>query len=452
MASSVSSTSSYAPLFQAGGLASGLDTGSIVDALIQAESGPLNALKQKQSDYKVQISTLGSIASQLKDLQAAAKKLATSGAVSILPKTTYDDFSVSGSAKAEGNFAIKVTQVAKEARLRSKSFTSAQDASLITDGNLQFTIDGKDTVKIDTTGKTLADIAQSINANISGLTASVVSTDNGFYLNVARSTTGYATTADAALTVKTGLNLVLDPLQAAQNAQLTVDTLPVSRTTNTITNVIPGVTLQLTGASGVSNNVSFVSDASGTETALGTFVTAYNALAATLSSQLAPDPSQSYGASLIDFSSAQRIQNRMQTMLSTLVVSSGGVRTLADLGMEIQRDGTLSLDSATVEKAVAANPGAVNAIFSTAKTGIAAVLDTLVSTQTDSWDGALVLQQKSLQSSIQDMTDQQTSMQEYLDSERQRLTLQFANMETLLSGYQKATSYLTQVSNLKTNG
>jgi flagellar hook-associated protein 2 len=142
----------------------------------------------------------------------------------------------------------------------------------------------------------------------------------------------------------------------------------------------------------------------------------------------------------------------MQSMLSTLVVPTGKVRTLADLGMEMQRDGTLSLNSTTLDDAVASNPGAVNAIFNTAKTGIAAIVDTLVKTQADSWDGALVLQQQSLQSSITDMTDQQASIQDYLNSERQRLLTQFANMETLLSGYQKATSFLTQVSNVKSNG
>jgi flagellar capping protein FliD len=57
-----------------------------------------------------------------------------------------------------------------------------------------------------------------------------------------------------------------------------------------------------------------------------------------------------------------------------------------------------------------------------------------------------------LQSSISDLTDQETSAQAYLDAERQQLVAQFTNMETLISGYQSATSYLTQVANLKIGG
>jgi len=104
-----------------------------------------------------------------------------------------------------------------------------------------------------------------------------------------------------------------------------------------------------------------------------------------------------------------------------------------------------------MDNAVMADPGAANAIFSTAKTGIGALIDSLAKTQTNAWDGALVLQQQSLQSSIQDMTDQETSIQDYLDAEKQRLIEAFTNMESIVSGYQHATSYLNQVANLKQN-
>ena len=200
MASSVSSSTSSSSstatssltsaLFQASGIASGLDTNSIVNGLITAESGPLNQLKQKQTDYNVQISTLGTLVTQLQALQTAASDLATNGVVAIQPTASYSDFTVTGSAKTEGSYAINVQQVAKEAKMRSKSFTSAQDASVVADGNLVLSIDGKNSVTIDTTGKTLADVAEAINQNISGLNASVISTSSGYYLNVARKDTG----------------------------------------------------------------------------------------------------------------------------------------------------------------------------------------------------------------------------------------------------------------------
>jgi len=465
MASSVSSSTSTASttstatssltsgLFQASGIASGLDTTTIVNSLIQAESGPLTQLRQRQADYNVQISTAGTLATQLKDLQTAAANLASNGVVAIQPTETYSDFTVTGSAKVESTYSISIQKVAKQAKMRSTSFTSAQDASLVPDGQLQFAIDGTKTAQIDTTGKTLADIAESINQDISELSASVISTSTGYYLNVSRNDTGYAKTTGslAALTVQSDPGLGLTLQQSAQNAMLTIDGLSVERTSNTVSDVLDGVTLHLTGQSKVENEVTFAADSSGTEAALNTFVTAYNALAETVRGQLVTDPTQSYGDTLLGHSQMTTIQSAMQRMLSQVVVPTGSVRILADLGLELQQDGSLSLNSFALETAISKNPGAVNAIFSTAKTGISSVVKTLVDTQTSPLTGALTTQQKSLKSQISDLDDRATQMQSNLDAERQRLVAQFTAMEQLIAGFTSAGNYLTQVANSKTS-
>jgi flagellar hook-associated protein 2 len=463
MASSVSSSTSTASttstatssatssLFQASGIASGLDTTSIVNSLIQAESGPLNQLRQRQSDYNVQISTSATLVTQLKDLQTAASNLASNGVVSIQPTETYSDFTVTGSSKVESTYSISVQQVAKQAKMRSTSFTSAQDASVVPDGNLQFAIDGTETVKIDTTGKTLADIAEAINQNISQLSASVISTSTGYYLNVSRNDTGYdkATGADAALTLESDPGLGMTLRQSAQNAMLTIDGLPIERSSNTVSDALDGVTLHLTGESNVQNEVTFAADSSGTEAALNTFVTAYNTLAATVRSQLVTDPNQSYGDTLLGHTQMTTIQSGMQRLLSQVVVPSGAVRTLADLGLELQQDGSLYLNVYALDNAISKNPGAANAVFSTATSGISATVKTLVENQTSPLSGALTTQQKSLKSQISDMDDRATQMQSNLDAERKRLVAQFTAMEQLIAGFNSAGTYLTQVANLK---
>jgi flagellar hook-associated protein 2 len=442
-------TKSTGPLFQAGGLASGLDTNLIIDNLIAAQSAPLNRLKQRQSDYQVQISTLGTLQTQLQALQAASAALSTNGVVAIQPNSTFSDFKVTGSAAAEGSYAIKVTALAKEAKMRSNSFTSAQDDTLVSDGNLQFSIDGKTSVVIDTTGKTLADVAEAINQNVSQVHASVLSTTTGYYLNIARKNTGYATSATEALKVVQDPGLGIVTTQAAQNASVDIDGLTLDRTSNTITDAIPGVSLILTGDSNVSNNVTFTADSSSTEAALNTFVTAYNTVSATLKSQLVTDPTQSYGETLVASTTTSSIQRSMQAMLSTLVVPTGAVRTLADMGLELQQDGTLTLNAITLSKAVSADPEGINAVFSTAKTGIAATIKTLVDAQANGSHSVLASEQTSLKASITEMTDRETSMQSYLDAERTRLVSQFTAMEQLVSGFTNATNYLTQVANLR---
>jgi flagellar hook-associated protein 2 len=139
----------------------------------------------------------------------------------------------------------------------------------------------------------------------------------------------------------------------------------------------------------------------------------------------------------------------MQAMLSTLVVPTGAVRTLADMGLELQQDGTLTLNAITLSKAVSADPEGINAVFSTAKTGIAATIKTLVDAQANGSHSVLASEQTSLKASITEMTDRETSMQRYLDAERTRLVSQFTAMEQLVSGFTNATNYLTQVANLK---
>jgi flagellar hook-associated protein 2 len=429
-----------------------MDTNSIVNSLIAADSGPLNNLRQRQSDYNVQISTLGTLVTQLQALQTAATNLSTNGVVTIQPTSTFSDFTVSGSAKAEGSYTINVEQVAKEAKLRSTHFTSAQDAAVVLDGNLIFSMDGKNSVTIDTTGKTLADVADAINLKISGLNASVISSTTGYYLNVSRRDTGYATTADAALTVVSDPGLGLTLRQSAQNAQLTIDGLAVERQSNTITDIVGGATLHLTGSSNTDNAVTFAANSANTATALESFVSAYNTLGATVRGQLVTDPTLAYGDTLLDHSSMTTIQSAMQRMLSQLVVPSGSVRILADLGIEMQQDGSVALNVAALDNAVTSNPGAVNAIFATATTGIAAVVKTLVTNQTSASKGALTSQQSSLQSSITEMDDRATQMQSNLDMERTRLVAQFTAMEQLISGFTSAGSYLTQIANLKISG
>jgi flagellar hook-associated protein 2 len=526
-------------LLQQNGVGSSLNTSSIVSELIQADSAPLTNMEQEQSDDQTQLSTLGTLVSQLQALQSAATTLSTGGVVDIQPSSTYSDFTTSGSATTEGNYTIQVNQLATTAQMRSQAFASADDSSLIPAGTLQFAIDGKATASINTAGMSLNDVAQAINNNMGGLTASVIATANGNYLDVAKSSTGYSSTPGAALTVVSdpglglitpatmqsqsyasaddaslvpsgtlqfdidgqatssidtsgkslaqiaqainsnisglsasvistsngyalsvtspdaahlsvasdpGLDLTLQP--SVQNAELTVDGLPVSSPSNAIQNVIPGLTLQLTGASGTTNNVSLAANSSGSEAALQNFVTAYNTVIQTLNSQIDVSSSQADPGSLIDFGTATDIENQMQAMLSQVVVSGGSVQTLSDLGLEIQKDGTLDLNSTTLASAVQADPNAVNAIFSTATSGIAATVTNFVKEETATKSGALTVAQSSLNSNITNLTSQESSFQTYLDQEQELLTDEYTNMETTVNSYDAAKSYLDEVNTL----
>ncbi len=95
--------STTGPLFQAGGLASGLDTTSIVNSIITSDSAAMTQAQAEQAAYKVQISTVATLTSKLQALQSAADALGTSGLAPIQATSTYADFTVSGSAQSEGD-------------------------------------------------------------------------------------------------------------------------------------------------------------------------------------------------------------------------------------------------------------------------------------------------------------------------------------------------------------
>jgi flagellar hook-associated protein 2 len=454
MASNIVTTTG--PLFQAGGLASGLDTASIVDSVIEAASAPMLQVQKRQAAFAVQISTLGTLVDKLKAFRTATEPLASSGLAPIQASSTYADFTVAGQAPSEADFTVQVETMARAAKLRSMNFTSAQEPAGAT-GSLQFSIDGvtSPSTAIDVTGKSLADIAAAINQQVPQVTASVMSTGSGYRLSVIRNTTGYSTTSAGALQVVEGYDagLGLATIQNAQNALLKVDNLEVTSQTNTIANAIPGVTLTLKGESNAATDVNFVRDTSSGITRIQSFITAYNDLVTLLNGQLRPDPSTASSNNALAGSYLLGLQRDMQNLLSTKVNSSGAVQTLSDLNVSLLDDGTLALDKLTYQNTfadtVAANAQAANQIFTKATTGIGAIVDTLVGRQVDTvhgtyvdTDGALRDEIKMLQNSSSALDQTIDYWQTRLATERTRLTAQFTAMESTISSLNNLSTYL----------
>jgi flagellar hook-associated protein 2 len=459
-----SPVSTTGPLFQAGGLASGLDTTSIVNSIITSDSAAMTQAQAEQAAYKVQISTLATLTSKLQALQSATDGLATSGLAPITADSTYADFTATGSAPAEGSYTVQVTTMAQAVKMRSTTFSSAQDPNALgLTGNLQFSIDGvtSPSTAINMTGKSLSALAEAINQQVPQVTAAVVYTGSAYALSVTRNSTGYSTTQGGALQVIGGDGLSLQPIQQAQNASLKVDNLQVTSQSNTITNAIPGVTLTLHGQSNVATNVNFATDTSSSASGVQSFITAYNDVVTLLNSQLRPDPSEAATNNPLAGTDLLTIQRAMQSLLSTKVNGSGAVQTLTDLNVSMQDDGTLALDKLphgnTFAEAIAADPGGANKLFTTTKTGIAALVDALVQRQTEpssvtlpdgstlSVDGGLEGETTLLQNSATALDDTVNYWQTYLDNERTRLTSEFTAMESTVAALNTTANYLNQL-------
>jgi len=263
------------------GIGSGLDVTNIVSQLMSIEQRPLTALTTKQSDYKAKLSAFGSIQSGIASFQSTLKKLSDPKNLQTIKATAADTsvLGTSGGAGAvPGDYAIEVTRLAQSQKLASAGQLNAQavvgtgtltfdfgtisGGTLGTDGKYSgsaFTSNGAGSkqVTIDNSNNTLNGIRDAINSASIGVTASVIN-DGGatpYRLALSNSQTGEASSMKISVSGDAALGSLLnhDPTGsqaltqtvAAQNAALKVDGLDISKSSNTFSDVVPGVTLTL---------------------------------------------------------------------------------------------------------------------------------------------------------------------------------------------------------------
>ncbi|WP_248345108.1 flagellar filament capping protein FliD [Anaeromyxobacter paludicola] len=443
-------------MFSASGLASGMDWSSIIDSMVQIESQPLTLLANKKSALNAQISKLGDLSSKLSDLESAAGALKTGGVLGLTATTSSTSFSATaGSGATAGRYSVEVNQLAQAAKARSQGFASGSAG--VTGGSLTLSVQGKayDPITL-TDGESLADVAYSINQLGAPVSAVVVNDGTNSYLSLNNRDTGYPLTGAAADALKwtesytgsQGQALGLASVQGAQNAVVTVDKLKFTRQSNTISDALPGVTLNLTAQTpGTTDDLVLNNDATATQANLQKFVTAYNTVMGVLQSNLDASDVTDRERNLTGDSSVRMLQMQLQSLTSTPVAGLVGVRTLADLGIKTQKDGSLTIDTTTLQSALSINPGAANAIFADPVNGMAKKFSDLVDSYVAPGSGILTLDSQAKTDQVSSIDSQTTQMQVRIDAYRQTLQDQFTAMESIISGLKATSSFLTQQSN-----
>ena len=446
-----------------GGLASGLDTNSIIDKLVQIESQQITLLQQQQTGVRSQVSALGDLASKLGALQTAAQSLADSGALGVKTTSTNTTFTAAaGASGLPGSYSVNVQQLATSARARSQAFTT--DA--VRGGTLSLSLRGTSYDVAVTDGMSLSDLAYAIRQSGAPVSATVF--DDGVgnkYLSLTARDSGYPQTGlpAAALAVSfasSGSQGTVPSFTTtnAQNAHLTVDGILFERTSNTVTDVVPGATLTLSKVSdgvtppatsggdpsgGTAETLTMATDAAVTQSRLKGFVDAYNALMSGIQKQLNVSESADRGSNLAGDSTVRGLQARLHALISTSATGlPNGIRSLADLGVKTGRDGSLSIDTAALSTALGKDASAVNAIFSTATSGMAATVTALNTTYTRSGDGLFTVRQSTLNGQIERLTDSMTAQRRRVELYRKTLVQQFTAMETVVSQWKTVGSYL----------
>jgi flagellar hook-associated protein 2 len=446
-----------AATFQAGGLSSGLDTNTIIDKFVQLRSVSLTQLQATQSGYKTQISTLGDLTSKLAALDDATHALSTGGVLGAKTTTTNTAFrAVPGAGAVAGEYTVQVQALAQAAKARSAAF-SPDDT--VQGGTLDLLVQGQTYSVTIPDASTLQEAASAIRASGAPVSAVVIDDGSRRYLSITSIKAGFpldglASDALSVTETTTGVSgrpLTMGMTQVAQNATFTVDGLTFTRQTNQVVDAVPGTTLTLSTQGGPAENLSIAFDVDATSAKLKTFVDAYNAVMAVVQGQLAVSPQADRSKLLVGDLSIRTLQSRLQTLVSATVGGATNVRALADLGVKTNQDGSLSIDATTLAGAMARDPGAVNALFTTSATGLGALTTALADSFTRASDGILTLRTSSLSTKVKEMDAEAIRLQDRLDAYRNLLVAQFTAMEQLVSSLKNSSNYLTAASNAANN-
>lgn len=430
------------------GLATGLDTGSIVAQLLEIKRQPVYRLEDNKSAYQKQITALGTLKTKLLALQTAAQNLDTAGEFSSLRAASSDEDLLTATASedaAPGTHDIVVKTLA----LTQKDIYQGYDNKLVAvgEGTISITVGGE-TTELTLAGYTSLDSLKNlINDNVEGVGASIVydgSATGGYKLILSGTEAGTAGAFTADFSgLAGGTAPVLTTQQAAADATLTVDGIDVVATSNTPDDVISGLTLNLEDFDpGTTVKLTVTIDSEGIAGKVKAMVDAYNDLFAYIQEQTKPE------ADLRGNPTLSSVASRMENIFSaSLEDGLGSVTNFFQVGVSRGSDRQLEWDEEEFADALAGNFGGVRDFFieREGNLGKMSLVDTAIEDMTDSIDGLFKISTDSLNRKI-DYTDESIARYERsIESYRVSLERQYTAMEMMIAQLQAQGSYLNSI-------
>ena len=372
------------------GIGSGVLTSELIDNLASAERAPTEArLNQQEEGITAQLSLFGKIQSAITDLRLPSRTLADPSlfeSKSISSGNSAFSGVISSSSAKAGTYNLEVTDLAKAQTLTSGVFTD-KDTTTLGEGSLAITVNGvTSNITIDDTNNTLEGVAAAINDSASSsVTASVLNTGSGFKLVLNSNETGLENaisiavtdTGDGDATDEFGLSrlsytagaLQLTESQPAEDAQLIFNGVPITRTSNTVDDLISGVSLTLNGTnSGSPSSLIIKNDTTAVVDKVKEFIEKFNAIQTLINDNSKFD---STGASengiLLGDSTTRTIMTQVRRVLGTPVegLEGASVRSLAEIGITTDfQTGLMALDENILSAKLKESPSDVSALFS----------------------------------------------------------------------------------------
>lgn len=452
-----------------GGLGNGVDFGQVVDALVKAQRIPIDQLDQQKIELQKKLTDYGTIGTNLLALQSASDALRLQSSFDRTSVTVSDDkvLAVAAASTATaGAYQVRVNQLATAHQLVNKAAKAV--ASTTTDivsggsATFSFRVGNGDvqTVTLSDTA-TLEDLRTQINDLGGGASASIVNTGTSAAPAYRLLLTAASTGADNAITVTadgTALDFLngtgtggQDTLQAAQDAIVVIGDalqtqLTIQRSSNTITDAIPGVTLNLKKTTGVgeSVNVAVAADTTAVKDNIKKLVTAFNDIVKFINARNTYDTESKKGGSLFAEGTVRTVISNLRAALSNQVSGLTIYSSTGEIGFKTERDGTITLDEAKLDAALSQNYSSVKSLFvnSSTVTGVAQRVNQAIDGLDDVENGAVTARKNGLTDQIERLTDDIQRKEDALSAYETRLRVQFASLDGLLSQLQAQGNYL----------
>ena len=463
------------------GIGSGLDVNSIVTQMVAVESRPLNLLQSQASSMNSRLSTFGKLQSYFTSMQDKANaltspslwgsttaSLSNSAALSVTTSTgaTSGSYAIEVGRLAVGQTVSSAAQTSSAATLGAGSLRIELGSYASTPGSAFSAKAGSSAVDVTVdAGSSLADIRDKINAADAGVVAAIITDANGARLSIRSKDTGAENAFRIGVTeiaddgnLATGLSaLAYDGSDqgssamtrniGAANAELSINGIAISSASNTLDNVVDGLSLNLRQTTSTPVTLDVATDTASIKKAITEFVDAFNTAASFIKAQTAYNADSKTGGVLQGDRSTMSLQGQLRAVINEGSTASSSWGRLSDVGIALKSDGTLAVDDTKLSNAVG-SPAELKKLLATdgsgsADSGFVRRFKRLADTALGS-GGLFENRTSGLKANITRLGKDQEAMQQRITQTEARLRTQYSALDTKMASLNALSSYMTQ--------
>ena len=470
------------------GLATGLDTDSIVKDLMAIERAPLERVEAKKTSATKRLEAFAQFKSKLDGLKTAVSGMTLTSQVQStkVSLTSEEAFTATTTSGAVGSYNVSVAQLSQVQKNITTGFSSNSAAIL---GTGSITVNGTE-IPVTAENNSLLGLAKSINAlsDTTGVQVSIIkdgkSTDPYHLVFTGKDAqTSFTIDSTLGVTEPGDLNFTTTPVQTAQQAVAIIDGITVVSNTNTITDAISGVTLNLNSVNATISGgtpeagkdswdwtdrpvyetarMDIQADTGALKEKVTSFVTAYNDVmewilsgyeefgGTTKTTDTAEDPDKKeelLGSVLRGDPTINSMKRQLQGMLTETVNNSGSFKILSEIGITSNLNGTLTQDNTKLDAALENNFDDMVHLLSgdDASNGVMKGFNSLLLNMTSGSNGMYATKKSAYDNSVKRFDSQIAQMELRLTKREQILRSQFSAMEALVSSLNATGDFLTQ--------